>query len=121
MIVTISTLNILYTSCYQVKRLFDTFHEPFKRVESSRQAIPETSVQNKAASPDTSIRNNAEPSSLNEDKQKDVEDVSKRRKKEPDFSVKSALSVAFARYSDKVGKKNNTSQVEEKRESEPET
>ncbi|KAG4919814.1 hypothetical protein JHK85_058095 [Glycine max] len=33
----------------KVKRLFDTFHEPFKHVESSRQAIPETSVQNKPA------------------------------------------------------------------------
>ncbi|KAL5196066.1 DNA excision repair protein ERCC-1 [Glycine soja] len=39
----------------KVKRLFDTFHEPFKHVESSRQAIPETSVQNKPASPSSLI------------------------------------------------------------------
>ena len=97
--------------------MFDTFHEPFKRLESSRQAIAETSVQNKPASPDTSARNNAEPSSLNEDKQKDGEDVNKRRKKEPEFTVKFALSAAFAKYSDRVGKRNTTSQVEEKGES----
>nr|KYP74356.1 DNA excision repair protein ERCC-1 [Cajanus cajan] len=101
----------------KVKRLFDTFHEPFKRVESSRQAIPETSVLNKPASPVSSIRNDAESSSLIEDKQEDIEDVSKRRKIEPEVTVKSALSAAFAKYSDRVGKKKSTSQVEEKGES----
>lgn len=101
----------------KVKRLFDTFHEPFKRVESSRQAIPETSVPNKPASPVSSIRNDAESSSLIEDKQEDIEDVSKRRKIEPEVTVKSALSAAFAKYSDRVGKKKSTSQVEEKGES----
>ncbi|TKY52196.1 DNA excision repair protein ERCC-1 [Spatholobus suberectus] len=101
----------------KVKRLFDTFHEPFKRVESSRQAIPETSVQNMPASPVSSIKNNAESSSLIENKQEDVEDVSKRRKKEPEVTVKSALSAAFAKYSDRVGKRKSTSQVDEKGES----
>ncbi|KAE9618976.1 hypothetical protein Lal_00047786 [Lupinus albus] len=105
----------------KVKRLWDTFHEPFKRVESSRQPIPETSVQNKPASPDTSIRNNAESSSVNEDKQKDVEDMSKRRKKEPELSVKSALFEAFTKYSNRLGKRNNTSQVEGNGEPEAET
>ncbi|CAL0300080.1 unnamed protein product [Lupinus luteus] len=105
----------------KVKRLWDTFHEPFKRVESSRQPIPETSVQNNPASLDTSIRNNAESSSVNEEKQKDVEDVSKRRKKEPELSVKSALSVAFAKYSNRVGKRNSTSQVKGNGEQEAET
>lgn len=97
--------------------MFDTFHEPFKRVESSRQAIPETSVQNKPASPESSIRNKAESSSLIEDKQEDTEDVSKRRKKEPEVTVNSALSAAFAKYSGRVGKRKSTSQVEEKEES----
>ncbi|KAH1138427.1 hypothetical protein GYH30_028110 [Glycine max] len=101
----------------KVKRLFDTFHEPFKRVESSRQAIPETSVQNKPASPESSIRNKAESSSLIEDKQEDTEDVSKRRKKEPEVTVNSALSAAFAKYSGRVGKRKSASQVEEKEES----
>ncbi|KAK7356051.1 hypothetical protein VNO80_15317 [Phaseolus coccineus] len=48
----------------KVKRLVDTFHEPFKRVDSSRQAILDTSVQNKPASPVSSIRNNTESSFL---------------------------------------------------------
>ncbi|XP_052730612.1 DNA excision repair protein ERCC-1 isoform X2 [Vigna angularis] len=101
----------------KVKRLFDTFHEPFKRVDSSRQAIPDTSVQHEPVSPGSSIRNNTESSSLIEDKQDDVDDVSKRRKKEPEVTVKSALSAAFAKYSDRVGKRKETSQVEEKGES----
>ncbi|KAK7391977.1 hypothetical protein VNO78_20402 [Psophocarpus tetragonolobus] len=98
----------------KVKRLFDTFHEPFKRVEFSRQAIPETSVQNKPASPVSLLGNNAESSSLIEDTQ---EEVSKRRKKEPEVTVKFALSAAFAKYSDRVGKRKSTSQVEEKGQS----
>ena len=97
--------------------MFDTFHEPFKRVDSSRQAIPDTSVQNKPASPVSSIRNNTESSSLIEDKQEDVDDVSKRKKKEPEVTVKSALSAAFAKYSNRVGKRKRTSHVEEKGES----
>lgn len=97
--------------------MFDAFHEPFKRVDSSWQAFPDTSVQNEPASPGSSIRNNTESSSLIEDKQDDVDDVSKRRKKEPEVTVKSALSAAFAKYSDRVGKRKETSQVEEKGES----
>ncbi|MCH92833.1 DNA excision repair protein ERCC-1 [Trifolium medium] len=100
----------------KVKRLFDTFHEPFKRAESSRQAIPETSVQNKPASPDTSFRNNAESSSSLEGKQKDVDNASKRKKKEPELTVKSALSEAFAKLSER-GKRNITSKLKEKGES----
>lgn len=111
----------------KVKRLFDTFHEPFKRVESSRQAIPETSVLNKPASPDASFRNNAEASSSIEDKQKDVDNASKRSKKEPGLTVKSALSEAFAKLSERAGKRNITSKSKEKedpiavRESDAET
>ncbi|KAE9454115.1 hypothetical protein C3L33_13991, partial [Rhododendron williamsianum] len=37
------------------------------------------------------------------------EDAKKRTKKEPETSIKSALSAAFAKYSDKIGKKNNNS------------
>ncbi|KAK9291756.1 hypothetical protein L1049_019706 [Liquidambar formosana] len=36
-------------------------------------------------------------------------DASKRRKKEPELTVKSALSAAFSKYADKVVKKNNKS------------
>lgn len=50
---------------------------------------------------------------MNEDKEeKDTEKESKRRKEEPELTVKSALSAAFAKYTDKVGKKNNKSQGE---------
>ena len=69
--------------CHQVKRLFDTFHEPFKRVESSLQNIniPEASAQNNLASPMTSTQKDAE-ASLNEDKHGDVDDHAGKRRKE---------------------------------------
>lgn len=107
----------MYTSHHQVKRLFDTFHEPFKRVESSWQTIPETSVQNKSVSPRNSAQDDAEPSSLNEDKNKDADEFSKRRKKESELNVKSALSAAFAKYAGRVGRKSNTPEGKERGES----
>ncbi|XP_052297258.1 DNA excision repair protein ERCC-1-like [Citrus sinensis] len=84
----------------KVKRLYDTFHEPFKRVVSSHPPIPETPSQK-----------DVERSSVNEvtDVEKDTEDINKRRKKEPELTVKSALSTAFAKYADKIGKKKNSS------------
>ncbi|KAG8648239.1 hypothetical protein MANES_09G164300v8 [Manihot esculenta] len=86
----------------KVKRLYDTFHEPFKRVISSRPVVPETSSKGN------------EPSSINEvtDVEKEDEDASKRRKKEPELTVKSALSTAFAKYADKFGKRNDKSHGE---------
>ncbi|KAH9688988.1 DNA excision repair protein ERCC-1 [Citrus sinensis] len=80
----------------KVKRLYDTFHEPFKRVVSSHPPIPETPSQK-----------DVERSSVNEvtEVEKDTEDVNKRRKKETESTVKSALSAAFAKYADKIGKK----------------
>nr|XP_023898496.1 DNA excision repair protein ERCC-1 isoform X1 [Quercus suber]POE53152.1 dna excision repair protein ercc-1 [Quercus suber] len=80
----------------KVKRLYDTFHEPFKRVVASRPAVPETPVQN-----------NTEPVSGIEEKGKEkaTEDAS-NKKNEPELTVKSALSAAFAKYADKVGQKN---------------
>jgi DNA excision repair protein ERCC-1 len=77
--------------------LYDTFHEPFKRVVSSRPAVSETPGQD-----------NAEPCSVSEEKEEDTstEDANKRKKKEPELTVKSALSAAFAKYADKAGKKN---------------
>ncbi|GAY49173.1 hypothetical protein CUMW_117220, partial [Citrus unshiu] len=83
----------------KVKRLYDTFHEPFKHVVSSHPPIPETPSQK-----------DVEPSSVNEvtEVEKDAEDVNKRRKKELELTVKSALSAAFAKYADKMGKKKNS-------------
>lgn len=85
-----------------MKRLYDTFHEPFKRVISSHPVVPETSSKGN------------EPSSINEvtDVEKEDEDASKRRKKEPELTVKSALSTAFAKYADKFGKRNDKSHGE---------
>ncbi|XP_062003873.1 DNA excision repair protein ERCC-1 [Rosa rugosa] len=81
----------------KVKRLYDTFHEPFKRVVASRPAVSESSPPN-----------NAEPCSVTEDKEiKDTEEENKRRKKEPEPTVKSALSAAFAKYADRVQKKKS--------------
>lgn len=76
--------------------MYDTFHEPFKHVVASRPAVPETPVQN-----------NTEPGSVSEKKGKEkaTEDAS-NKKNEPELTVKSALSAAFAKYADKVGQKN---------------
>ncbi|GKV21519.1 hypothetical protein SLEP1_g31493 [Rubroshorea leprosula] len=90
-----------------VKRLYDTFHEPFKRMVSSQPAVPETSVQK-----------NAEPSSAGEvaEVEKDGEDINKRRKTEPELNVKlkSALKAAFAKYAQTNSQKNNKSTVVKK-------
>ena len=113
----IEALDIMNIFCHQVKRLFDTFHEPFKRVEPSLQNIPETPAQNNLAGPMTSAQNDAE-ASLNEDKHEDVDDhVGKQRKKETELSVKSALYAAFVKYADRVGRKSNTSEGVEEEES----
>ena len=82
----------------QVKRLYDTFHEPFKRVVSNNPPVPETPVCK-----------DAEPCLTSEfvEADKDTENASKRRKKEPEMNVKSALTAAFAKYAGKISKKNN--------------
>ncbi|KAK3418534.1 hypothetical protein EUGRSUZ_H04470 [Eucalyptus grandis] len=82
----------------KVRRLYDTFHEPFKRV------VPNVA----AAAPEAPVQKNAEPGSISEDQEivDDVAQTSKRQKKEPELTVKSALSAAFAKYADKIGKRN---------------
>ncbi|XP_057497015.1 DNA excision repair protein ERCC-1 [Actinidia eriantha] len=84
----------------KVKRLYDTFHEPFKRVVPKHLSAPETSTQN-----------NVEPTLASEGKD-EKEEANKRGKKETETTIKSALSAAFSKYSDKIGKKNNNSQQE---------
>ncbi|KVI08533.1 DNA repair protein rad10 [Cynara cardunculus var. scolymus] len=77
-------------STFGVKRLYDTFHEPFKR------SIPKhPSAVQSSAQPFT-------PSKAKED-EKDSVHSNKRDKKEPNVTVKSALSAAFAKYKEKVG------------------
>ncbi|PON64444.1 ERCC1/RAD10/SWI10 family [Parasponia andersonii] len=86
----------------KVKRLHDTFHEPFKRV-----VTPNEPFMNHPAVPETSTQNNVEPSSVNEDRdEKETENESKHIKKEPELTVKSALSAAFSKYADKVARNN---------------
>ncbi|KAI6692481.1 hypothetical protein NL676_020191 [Syzygium grande] len=79
----------------KVRRLYDTFHEPFKRV------VPNIA----AAAPEAPAQKNAEPGSISEDQEivDDFAQTSKRQKKEPELTVKSALSTAFAKYADKIG------------------
>ncbi|KAF8408177.1 hypothetical protein HHK36_007319 [Tetracentron sinense] len=87
----------------KVRQLYDTFHEPFKHVVSKRPAVHEALVQK-----------NAEPCSVDGMMvvEKEAEDVSKQKKKGPTLTVKSALTAAFANYSDKVHKRNDKSLAE---------
>lgn len=78
--------------------MYDTFHEPFKRVAPSHHTIPETPTQN-----------NAETLVVSEAREEE-KDESNQEKKEPELTVKSALSAAFAKYADKVDRKNSKSQ-----------
>ncbi|XP_010695052.2 DNA excision repair protein ERCC-1 isoform X1 [Beta vulgaris subsp. vulgaris] len=88
----------------KVKRLYDTFHEPFKRVVPSRPVAPEAPLQN---DPCHGSLESEVPAA-----EKETEDTSKRQKKDPEVILKSALSVAFAKYSDKLGKKKSQSEKE---------
>ncbi|KAK1306753.1 DNA excision repair protein ERCC-1 [Acorus calamus] len=80
----------------KVKRLHDTFHEPFKRVVSSRPAVASEPPPGEHAEHD-----------LTEDNMIGVEKAeAAKHEKEPSLTVKSALTAAFAKYSDKVHKKD---------------
>ena len=81
--------------------MYDTFHEPFKRVIPKQPSTVETSAQLFT------------PSEAKEDV-KETGRSSKRDKKEPNLTVKSALSAAFAKYKDKISTEN-------KQPEEPET
>ncbi|KAL9248086.1 hypothetical protein vseg_021448 [Gypsophila vaccaria] len=81
----------------KVKRLYDTFHEPFKRIIPIRPSAPEA--------PDHSTPNSSSVATEAPVAEKEIQDGQKRQKKEPEVSIKSALSTAFAKYSDKLSKK----------------
>lgn len=79
-----------------MKRLYDTFHEPFKLVPPSSYSVD----------PGTSTQDNVEPASVKGDEEKiGTGKDKKRKKKEHEVTVKSTLSVAFSKYADKFGKK----------------
>ncbi|XP_022968744.1 DNA excision repair protein ERCC-1 isoform X2 [Cucurbita maxima] len=91
----------------KVRRLYDTFHEPFKRVVSTHPAVLETPTQN-----------NTEPRLVGEEQDvdgKSTEDAS-QHKKEPELNIKSALSAAFAKYSAKIGKSSKPEGEEKEHE-----
>lgn len=67
--------------------MYDTFHEPFKRSVPNHAPVP--------ASAGESERNKYV---------EEIQDASKRQKKEEDVIVKSALKAAFAKYSGRKGK-----------------
>ncbi|KAF6153690.1 hypothetical protein GIB67_000923 [Kingdonia uniflora] len=73
----------------KVKRLYDTFHEPFRRTVSSRSTnVSETN-----------------PKKITEQAvEKEAVDATEVKEDEPKLTVKSALTAAFAKYSTKVGK-----------------
>ncbi|KAK9145729.1 hypothetical protein Sjap_005632 [Stephania japonica] len=84
----------------KVKRLYDTFHEPFKR------KVPIRST----ATPQAPLEENVESSSADnktETDQKIDGDITKQ-KKESSVTVKSALTTAFAKYSERLGKRKQT-------------
>uniref|UniRef100_A0A6V7QW88 ERCC1-like central domain-containing protein n=1 Tax=Ananas comosus var. bracteatus TaxID=296719 RepID=A0A6V7QW88_ANACO len=81
----------------KVKRLYDTFHEPFRRVSSRPSiAVPETPAEGQARE---------EPSSILDGVQvvKEMPKASEKGKeKESGLSVTSALSAAFDKYAEKI-------------------
>ncbi|KAL8265987.1 hypothetical protein R6Q59_003331 [Mikania micrantha] len=84
----------------KVKRLYDTFYEPFKRVIPKHSSTVETSTQHFS------------PREVKQDED-EIARSSKRDKKESNLTVKSALSAAFAKYKVKVGTENNHQQEHE--------
>ncbi|GAB2287349.1 Excision repair cross-complementation group 1 [Dionaea muscipula] len=83
----------------KVKRLYDTFHEPFKHATLSRPAVAEASPQN-------NIKLSPSRGELLVSG-RETDNVSNHKKKEPEVTVKSALSTAFKKYEEI--KKSNTS------------
>ncbi|XP_010424677.1 PREDICTED: DNA excision repair protein ERCC-1-like isoform X1 [Camelina sativa] len=96
----------------KVKRLYDTFHEPFKRTTPSYPTVIEPTIPEAPLQKDV---NSEEPVEEDEDF---VEDSRKRKKKEPEKTVKIALSAVFARYSDRLSKKKEKQEKDTRTESE---
>ncbi|KAL6524672.1 Excision repair cross-complementation group 1 [Orobanche hederae] len=90
----------------KVKRLYDTFHEPFKRAVPNPVPAAENPIGEHAGIASKSERNEGG---------KEIREVgSKKQKEESQVSVKSALKAAFAKYSDRIGGKRNTSVLYER-------
>ncbi|CAL4934403.1 unnamed protein product [Urochloa decumbens] len=77
----------------KVKRLYDTFHEPFKRVSARPNlVVPDTPDREKASD---------QPSSTNDGLENTAEKPGASKKKKGS-DVRSALTAAFAKYSEKI-------------------
>lgn len=84
-------LLIIVFSIQQVKRLYDTFHEPFKRsVPHPSVPVAENPIGNKGGPTSGSERN---------EEIEEKRETSKEDKKKEEVSVRSALKAAFAKYS----------------------
>ncbi|XP_020093326.1 DNA excision repair protein ERCC-1 [Ananas comosus] len=81
----------------KVKRLYDTFHEPFRRVSSRPSiAVPETPAEGQALEEPSSILGGVQVV-------KEMPKASEKGKeKESGLSVTSALSAAFDKYAEKI-------------------
>jgi DNA excision repair protein ERCC-1 len=85
-------LCIQFVKLLQVKRLYDTFHEPFKRVSARPNlVVPDTPDREKASGQPPSTNDNSEDAGGKPEASK---------KKGSD--VRSALTTAFAKYSEKI-------------------
>lgn len=91
----------------KVKRLYDTFHEPFKHDVSSLHATTGTEAPSDSNAGSSSSDIILEPGNGSGV-------ANKLMKKEPSLTVKSALKAAFAKYADKVHAKPPGEKAEEK-------
>ncbi|XP_026402037.1 DNA excision repair protein ERCC-1-like isoform X2 [Papaver somniferum] len=91
----------------KVKRLYDTFHEPFKHDVSSLHATTGTEAPSDGNAGSSSSDIIMEPGNGSGV-------ANKLMKKEPSLTVKSALKAAFAKYADKVHAKPPGEKAEEK-------
>uniref|UniRef100_A0A1D1ZHX7 DNA excision repair protein ERCC-1 n=1 Tax=Anthurium amnicola TaxID=1678845 RepID=A0A1D1ZHX7_9ARAE len=80
----------------KVQRLYDTFHEPFRRTSSQSTIPSDAPVQEKISGEPSLVAEGAEIEQSKGDSSKDC--------KEPSMTVRSALSAAFTKYSSKIRK-----------------
>ncbi|KAH9301894.1 hypothetical protein KI387_013477 [Taxus chinensis] len=93
---------------HKVKRLYDTFHEPFRRVTkySGSPMRTEVASQDKAENGEDQTKESKESG---RDKVDEVVEA-----KHPKISVRSALSLAYAKYGKKIGEQgDNINRIDE--------
>lgn len=88
----------------KVKRLYDTFHEPFRRVPSRPAVVPETPTKDDNIEEPPSVDGGTVATGNNTD--------ASQVKKDAAPNVKSALSAALAKYADRIHKPEAKSSLE---------